>query len=687
MLVYLIPFSQGWEQSSTAATTVMLIAAMGSVGDSVMKGMLRVVGTLIGALIGMLLIALFPQERELYLLTASLIVTVMLYFARAYKGDMTIFLLSAITLMSMFQNGEVDSVFLYGINKTYMTIFGIAVYTFIGIFLWPVHIKDESIAHARSLTRMQADYYHTLRGKAQQQAYQNLLEKESVLTSSVTRTGNAATESGFSRPQWASVVHDYKKINALLTLLSYQMETALQENTQKYVHNYNQIREEIERLFTEISKAWEERSHITLPERVEADYVLEQIKDLSQFQIASLTSYVENMLRLRKKLGELAEKINAFNSPLPTQFQTETPLKRSSFLWFDIEDLKGALLSFLIFWTGTLIWILFNPPGGFLIVTFATGLSVITTFTPVKPSLMIIIFSFAFVFAALMYILVLPHLAYSLELALFLFLYAFIGFYFINPQISIFFLMGMLTLNIDNPMAYNFDIFLSTLLVFYLFLFLLLLFYYLPFSTKPESLFLTMQKRFFRLSHTLLNHLRHKGEKKTSLLSPLAVKYSKIHLMSTVRKMQLWAGNIDETYFSPLKKEELLAFSKSCEKFSYLLEILLAREEILAKNPLIAMFRAHNDTYPMITLLDTYAKGEEIDLSMRKMEDENTLLMQLEQKLKAAFSDHTLSSHTKEELIEFYETVSLNIHLWFAFLACQKQLTAIDITRLERSRF
>jgi uncharacterized membrane protein YccC len=35
-LAYLIPFSHGWPHATSAVTTVMLIAAMGSVGDSVM---------------------------------------------------------------------------------------------------------------------------------------------------------------------------------------------------------------------------------------------------------------------------------------------------------------------------------------------------------------------------------------------------------------------------------------------------------------------------------------------------------------------------------------------------------------------------------------------------------------------------------------------------------------------------
>jgi uncharacterized membrane protein YccC len=155
VLVYAISFSQGWDSTTTAATTIMLIAAIGSVGDSVMKGMLRVIGTVIGAVIGMVLIGLFPQDRMLYLALLSVLVTLSLYFARAYKGDMTVFMLTAITMMLMFKNGEVDDVFLYGVNKTFMTIFGISVYTLVGVLLWPVSLKDDSTDDAKALTEKQ----------------------------------------------------------------------------------------------------------------------------------------------------------------------------------------------------------------------------------------------------------------------------------------------------------------------------------------------------------------------------------------------------------------------------------------------------------------------------------------------------------------------------------------------------
>lgn len=66
VLAFMIPMAMGWPQAQTAAMTMMLIAATGTVADFLQKGILRVLGSVVGAIIGLTLIALFPQERMAY---------------------------------------------------------------------------------------------------------------------------------------------------------------------------------------------------------------------------------------------------------------------------------------------------------------------------------------------------------------------------------------------------------------------------------------------------------------------------------------------------------------------------------------------------------------------------------------------------------------------------------------------
>jgi len=227
-LSFLIPFAMGWPHASTAATTVMIIAAMGSVNESINKGVLRVLGTVIGAVIGITLIAIFPQDRMLYLIYLSVITTIILYLMRAYKGDPTILMLTAMVMFMVFKNGQVDDVFLYGVERTFLTIFGIVVYTLVGVFLWPVDIQDDSEESAAALSSVQSDLFLKRDGKKEERVAleEQLLEKEQLLRNATMDVRTSSMDLN----QWHSMIYDYKNISELLTLLSMHEKEAYTDN-------------------------------------------------------------------------------------------------------------------------------------------------------------------------------------------------------------------------------------------------------------------------------------------------------------------------------------------------------------------------------------------------------------------------------------------------------------------------
>jgi hypothetical protein len=364
-LAYLFPLYFGIDDTASAAITVMVIAAGDSLGTSLQRGIYRVAGTLLGAVIGLSLLALFPQDRFLYLFVLSICVTIVLYVARAYKGDKTIFVLTAIVMMMVFDGGALRDPFIYAAERVLMTIVGIVLYTFISVYLFP---------------------------------------------------------------------HPVSK------------------------------KEEEKQLF--------------------------------------------------------------------------------SFVWFDVEDLKGAFVTFLIFWAGALFWIYMAVPFGYLVMILATALSLHTAYSVVKPSVLIILLSISFVFATLSYIFILPHLQGWWSLGVFLFIYSFLGFYFINELISIFFLIGMATFLIENEMNFDFGIFLMTLMIMYMFLLVLLVFDYFPFNQTNEKIFVTLVHRFKKL---------------------LEYNPTSIHLHVTLKKLQFYAQKLDFAYFE-VSKENIEEFLRTCEE-------------------------------------------------------------------------------------------------------------------------
>jgi len=685
VLAYLIPLSQGWAQPQTAAITVMLIAAMGSVSESIQKGAMRVLGTMIGAIIGMTLIALFPQDRVLYLVSLSIVVTVVLYILRAYKGDPTIFMLTAITMMMVFKNGEVDDVLIYGLDRTYMTVFGIMVYTLVGVFLWPVKVEDatQQSASALSLAQLVLFNHRNVEEEERTKLLSTLLEKEAALRTATRDTGSV----DINLTQWHSLVHHYKNCDAQLTLLALHDKEDYSDAIETYITNYDALESEISTLLSTIAKVWDEKGEIEIPETFEVTYHIEKIRTLSHLERASLVSTMQEMKTLHEELRLLAIKLNSVHSTMPTVFNTDNIPENSRFLWGDVEHLKGALVSFIIFWVATLFWITMNPPGGFIIVALATGLSVLTTFTPIKPSMLIVVFTFSFVFATVMYIAVLPHLHYGWELGLFIFFYSFVSFHLVNPKMTIFFLLGLFTLNIMNTMYYHFGIFLLILMMFYLFLLLLHIFYYVPFSTKPERLFINTKNRFFKLASHLLERGRRRQEGKDSMNIRIAAKYAELHLMTTVKKMQLWGSKVDTSYFNTLEQNTLLAFTKECERFAYLVELLYHRDMKMEENSLIVALRK-NYTLPYFSeLLKAYAEGKNVQEVEAFWQDKVQIVQKVEESLSESLKHIDFEQYERKEIAQMYENISLRRNVWLSLFRCQESMKKLDFKSLEESRF
>jgi len=682
MLAYMIPMAMGWSQPSTAAITVMLIATTGVVGESVMKGAIRVIGTIIGAIIGLGLIALFPQERMTYLLVVSLLVVLITYLYNVYQGDSTVFMLSAMMIMMVFDGGKVDDVFLYGVDRTYMTIFGIVVYTLIGLFLWPVRESDTTIKDAQTLTQLQNKLFtQTLTGETtDDKLLTEITVTQQKLLSSHLNASSASLEMTLNPRLWDSVTHNYQQLSSLLNILaSHTQEKNLAYET--YITEYTVIIQEINTLFNACEEAWQDHHIITLPAISELAFSDNSKDTLTHLQKSALVTHAEIIKKIHATLRTLADRLNQVHGQESVINEETNIITTPRFVWLDPEYLRGMVQTFSIFWFGVAMWIYINPPGGFLVVTLATLLSLLTSFSPLKPSILTILFSVGFVFALLMYILVLPNLVYGWQLALFIFFYTFIAFYVINPKLSIFFLLGMFTLGIGNEMHYNFDIFLITLLVFYLFLAILMLFYYIPFSTKPEHLFLRMVQRLYKHITLLLERSDNKG-----WLNKKVNAFHLLHMQRSATKLTLWASQVDVKLFTPNTKEQLLAFANASTLLATRIGYLTQFESNMTKNPLLTLTKANysEQILPRISRhianLDNHELVALFDKSEEMMEGVETLIERAKRNVDP-------DAYTYDEVTNFYIDVDLRHSVWITLKKCHNTFDKLDISALQRNRF
>jgi uncharacterized membrane protein YccC len=162
-------------------------------------------------------------------------------------------------------------------------------------------------------------------------------------------------------------------------------------------------------------------------------------------------------------------------------------------------------------WLGFLIWVYIDPPGhsGFVVLSASMGLAfarspqlrVATVFLPVTLSCL---------FAAGLYLLVMPHLAGYMQLGTMIFVATFgIAYLFSEPRQALSRNMALVYFpvitSINNQQTYSFSQASNTTLEAVLIIALLVVTWYIPHNRQPEKMFLRMLRRFFRQAGFLVS--------------------------------------------------------------------------------------------------------------------------------------------------------------------------------------
>ncbi|PFG58499.1 putative membrane protein YccC [Vibrio sp. ES.051] len=704
-LAYLIPFSMGWPQASTAATTVMLIASTGSRRESLAKGTLRVCGTLVGAVVGLLLVGLFAQDRLLYMLSVSVVVSFIFYFRNTYQKDPTLLMLTGVMTLMMSNGGDAEGAFLYGVDRAYMTVFGVVVYTLVGTFLFPTKTEQNLRQLIEQLNQAQRALFTAILQNFEQKSSPQESTEENPEESATQLSVDDLIEQMFAAQnalehrfatvsvecsdvsayikEWRLAVHLNKQVTQQLTVAAHSHFSHQQDR--ESISNFDQAVAEIDALFDTCQQVWDEKEPAFRAQKFKVEYnqtLLEEAPHLAKGSALTL-GYLLGLLN--QNLSRLAESISCIDSVTNNvSFDVPLPKPKSQFLWWDAENFKTAVKTFVTYWIAGLIWIYFNPPGGYSFVVFSTMFMSLLSFVPVHPILLLVLFTFGFLFAVPSYVFILPQLDLGLELGLFIFIYTFVGFYLFKGPVTIFYMVGLFVLGLGNNMLYHFEILMTIMLLFYMVVFMIIFAHYFPFSSRPEHLFLTIKERYFR-------HIRELFATYQQQSSPVLTSIKRaLHLVTlnvSSKKLKVWGSKINHKHFDKTTPEAISAFSKACDVLSNHINILMAAEKKLLSNPLITQLRQqHHDA--IIPLMAGALTSHQATQALDSVFDQYSQDYQsFEDKLESFFSDLDLSDYAYSEIAGFYILLNLKRNVFEAIKHCKQTYEDIDWVNLQQKRF
>ncbi|MHA2772604.1 FUSC family protein [Vibrio harveyi] len=708
-LAYLIPFAMGWPQASTAATTVMLIASTGSRRESLAKGTLRVLGTLVGAVIGLLLVGMFAQDRLLYMLSVSVVVSFIFYFRNAYQKDPTLLALTGVMVLMMSNGGDAEGAFMYGVDRAYMTIFGVVLYTLVGTFLWPTKTEQNLRQLIEQLNQAQQALFNAILQNFEQktalqqdvvtnvEATENdeapsptideLLEKvfaaQNALEQRFATVSVECSDVSAYMKEWQLAVHFNKQITQELSVAAHSHFSHQQDRS--CINNFDQATQEIQQLFKISQEMWANEGAAYRAQELNIEYNQAALADASHLVKGSALTLGHLLKLMHQSLSRLAESISCIDSVTNNvSFKQELPKQKSKFLWWDAENFKTAVKTFTTYWVAGLIWIYFNPPGGYSFVTFSTIFMSLLSFVPVHPFMLLILFTFGFLFAVPSYVFILPGLELGAELGLFIFIYTFIGFYLFKGPVTIFYMIGLFVLGLDNNMTYHFGILMTIMTLFYMVVFMIIFAHYFPFSSRPEHLFLTLKERYFRHVGDLFASYHQQSE---SSFKKLKRSLHLVTLNVSSKKLMVWGSKINHKLFDKTPPEAIGAFSKSCNALSNHVNILIAAEQKLLSNRLIKQLRSKHTDSILPLMADALASHQTTDELNSVFEQYSQDYQSFENKLEEFFSELDLSDYAYSEIAGFYILLNLKRNVFEAINQCKQTYEDIDWVNLRQKRF
>ena len=682
-LAYLVPMGMGWPQPQTAAITVMLIAATGLASDSLQKGVLRVIGTLCGAAIGLTLIALFPQQRMAYLLCASLTVSLLAYLYHAYQGDNTVFMLTAVVTLMVFNGGDAEGAFLYGADRAFMTAFGVIVYTVVANVLWPVKAVDNTRQLAARVCQAYTRAFGLLAHPVAVGPTNNdeqlaaLLASEEAFQVHFNRVKATADQVAAYRAEWDAVLAGYEQLQ--VTLLP-ALRTAMHQRIpfENYLEDYPALVRHVESLFQQLEAYWRGDASQRDFEALPVNYRTGSLRDAPHLTVAAVTSRAELLTRLQLILLELHGALDSLLFDRGGFAAGRMPRGKPAFVWRNLEGIKTATRMFMTFWLAAGVWIFSNPPGGFTFVTLCSVLVLLVSYTPVTPKLLFILFSIGFLCALPAYIFLLPGLTHWLQLAAFMFAYAFAGFFLFQGPVSLFFLFGLFALGIQNTMSYNVDLILLIMLSFYLMFTLLIVTVHFPFTSKPERLYAQLSRRFFRNCGRMLELAGDFSERPRRLPADDG--------SALLAKLHSWGERIDTRYFSACQGRQLARFNQACDLLQGQLQVLLMRRREFAGNRLISNHLRDGQAGLLVQLCETLARrpGREADDAFELVEEHLAGLRDMLDGLRRLPAPQQVQ---RTELAQYFVYLNLQASVLACLHTCREARAALPWAQLAGSRF
>jgi uncharacterized membrane protein YccC len=702
-IAYAIALQMGWDRPYWAAFAVGMIS-LPAAGQSLRKGAMRMLGTLVAGVAALTLIALFPQERWWFMVFLSVYLGFCTYMMMGKKNQYFYQVCGFVCVIIAFDGGMNSlNAFDIAVLRVQETGMGILVYTLVCVFLWPQRESGKLIEAAGKLVAVQRDLFRTYRAL--------LSDTGSGVDSRAQGMQEVALLAGLEQALDTAEVESYAVWEVRHQWRRYQRDsTALMETLGRWYTSFAEIDRldlgrllpnleplcaELELRFVQIERMLAANQPELMPQAISLEMNQTEVRALSHFQKAALavsTTELNRLEVLSRSLFDCLQDINGFDLKTSAAPHEEAPHAR---LALDPDRMAAVIRVVSTLWLAFLIWVYVDPPGHTGFVTLATSFVLAFAKSPqLRVSAVFLPVFLSCVFAGGLYIFVMPHLSGYLQLGLMIFIATFaIGYLFSEPRQALSRAMGLIffavVTSIDNQQTYSFVDAASTTLEAMLVIALLVVTSYIPYSPRPEKAFLRLLHRFFRHAEFIVAQLALDRDQRKGMAGRWWTVLYQNDLLELPAKLGTWGAMIDPRAFPEIDAGQVQALVTSLQVLALRIKALVEarkhpQNDLLVRE-LLAEVRAWRIAIEAI--FQRWAKRLEVDPGADLEQRLSARLHRLEQRINESLSLAEASVISNEDYENFYRVLGSYRGLSDAMLALAKTNGDVSLVTWQEARF
>src|SRR6516225_5172600 len=523
VLAYGVALSMDWDHAYWAAFAVAF-CTLSTFGESLNKGLLRLSGTLLGSLAAVTLVALFAQDRWLFLIGMSIFTGLCTYMmsgtSRWYFWYVAGF---SVPLLALAGGANPLNDFQTIITRSEETALGILSYSLVWLLIWPTstcEALEDAVRRLAAAHRQLTVHYltPTIGGTPDAGAEALRRQTRQVLARLGGLLDGAETDSyeiWEARRAWRALIHQLSQLTSAFERWRQSFADVREDDRQRLMPELPEFAAELDRRFAQIGGMLEGRPPERGPTTVPLNFEEKGMASLSPFHQAALLLYrrhLQEIDKLTRDLFETLADIRNFARANVDPSREAVALLPSA---LDPERFAGVARWFTGLWLAWLI-ALYVPdiPDTVTFIVLTNSLSMALCLMPQVPIARIFLpVAFGIALGGAIYLLLMPHVASFASLGVVIFAVVFLICYLFHRPTqaaakAAALGLVVMVIGVANEQSYNFLSVANVALVSALVFAVLAVATQFPVSFRAEHVFLRLLGRFFHACAYLASTLQ-----------------------------------------------------------------------------------------------------------------------------------------------------------------------------------